>query len=64
ASTASSAKTTANVNMRKTPSTSSSKNIITLLKKGTALTLLGKDSGFYLVSVNGTQGYVSTKYVK
>ena len=64
ASTASSAKTTANVNMRKTPSTSSSKNIITLLKKGTALTLLGKDSGFYLVSVNGKQGYVSTKYIK
>ena len=54
--------TTANVNLRYGASTDTKP--ITTLNKGTKLTVLGKNGGFYLVVTgDGTQGYVSTSYV-
>lgn len=55
-------KTTASVNMRGGATTSS--GIIKTLAKGTKVTILGTNGSFYLVSTsNGTQGFVSKKYV-
>lgn len=57
------AHTTANVNLRAGASTSTA--VITTLSKGTKVTELGKNGSFYLVkSEDGTQGYVSSKYLK
>jgi len=54
--------TTASVNMRAGASTSTA--VITTLSKGTKLTALGKNNGFYLVKTSsGKQGYVSSKYL-
>lgn len=54
--------TTATVKMRAGASTSTS--VITNLKKGTKVTALGKNGGFYLVQTKGgTQGYVSGNYL-
>ena len=54
--------TTGNVNFRTGPSTSDKK--ITQLKRGTQITLYSLENGWYRASVNGTDGYVSAKYVK
>lgn len=55
-------KTTASVNMRGGATTSS--GIIKTLAKGTKVTVLGTNGNFYLVSTsNGTQGFVSKKYI-
>ena len=55
-------KTTAAVHMRGGATTSS--GIIKTLAKGTKVTVLGKNGNFYLVSTsNGTQGFVSKKYI-
>lgn len=54
--------TTADVNMRSGASTSTA--VITTLAKGTKLTAMGKNGGFYLVQTSGgTQGYVSSSYI-
>ncbi len=54
--------TTATVNLRAGASTDTS--VITTLSKGTKLTALGKNDGFYLVQTkDGTQGYVSSSYL-
>jgi mannosyl-glycoprotein endo-beta-N-acetylglucosaminidase len=54
--------TTANVNFRSGASTGTKS--MGVLKKGTKLTVLGKNDGFCLVErSDGTQGYVSLKYV-
>lgn len=55
-------KTTAAVNLRGGASTST--GIIKTLAKGTKVTILGTNGSFYLVSTSeGTQGFVSKKYV-
>ena len=55
--------TTARVNLRSGASTGT--KVIITLEKGTKVTALGKNDGFYLVKTkDGTQGYVSGKYVK
>lgn len=54
--------TTASVNLRSGASTGTA--VIRTLSKGTKVTALGKNNGFYLVQTsNGTQGYVSSKYL-
>ena len=54
--------TTASVNLRSGASTSTA--VITTLGKGTKLTAMGVNGSFYLVqTANGTQGYVSGKYL-
>ena len=54
--------TTASVNLRSGASTGT--KVITTLGRGTKLTVLGKNGGFYLVATgDGTQGYVSSSYV-
>ena len=54
--------TTASVNLRAGASTGTS--VIKTLSKGTKLTALGENDGFYLVSTSsGTQGYVSSSYL-
>ena len=54
--------TTANVNFRSGASTSTS--VMGVLSKGTKVTVLGENGGFYLVkNSKGTQGFVSKKYV-
>lgn len=56
--------TTGNVNMRSAPDTSSSKNILTKLKKGVTITIHSTSGGWHYVTADGKQGYVSAKYVK
>lgn len=58
------AKTTANVNLRKKASTSSA--IIKTVKKNTKLTIIEKtNSNWYRVKLSGgTKGYMSSKYLK
>ena len=54
--------TTASVNLRSGASTGTA--VITTLAKGTKLTAMGKNNGFYLVQTkSGTQGYVSGSYI-
>jgi len=54
--------TTAAVNLRSGASTGTS--VITTLAKGTKLTAMGTNNGFYLVQTSGgTQGYVSGSYL-
>ena len=54
--------TTAGVNLRSGASTNTA--VITTLAKGTKLTAMGTNGSFYLVqTANGTQGYVSGKYL-
>lgn len=56
-------KTTANVNMRKSASTSSS--IITTVKEGVSVDVLGKVSdSWYKIKYSGNTGYMSSKYLK
>lgn len=57
-----SAYTTASVNLRAGASTST--EVITVLSKGTKVSVLGVNDDFYLVQTgNGTQGYVSSQYI-
>ncbi len=53
--------TTASVNFRKGPGTSY--DSIKMLSKGTKLTVLALENGWYKVDVNGTTGYISKAYV-
>ncbi|KHD84337.1 mannosyl-glycoprotein endo-beta-N-acetylglucosamidase [Heyndrickxia ginsengihumi] len=53
--------TTADLNLRKSNSTSSS--VITVIPKGTAVTVYSETNGWARVTVNGNTGYVSTKYL-
>lgn len=54
--------TTAGVNFRSGASTSTT--VMSVLPKGTKVTVLGENDGFYLVkNSKGTQGFVSKKYV-
>lgn len=54
--------TTADVNFRSGASTSTT--VMSVLSKGTKVTVLGENGGFYLVkNSKGTQGFVSKKYV-
>ena len=54
--------TTANVNLRKSASTSSS--IITTIPKNTSIQVISKfNSGWYKVEYKGNTGYVSSKYI-
>ena len=55
-------KTTAEVNVRKSPSTDGS--VITTLPKGKSLTLKGYKGNWYAVTVSGKSGFVSADYVK
>lgn len=59
-----SAKTTANVNLRKKASTSST--VIKTVKKGTKITIIEKtNSNWYKVKLSGGKtGYMSSKYIK
>ncbi len=52
---------TANVNFRRSPSTSGKK--ITTLKKGTEVALYSLSDGWYQAEYNGTRGYLYAKYV-
>ncbi|MGE6464022.1 SH3 domain-containing protein [Alkalihalobacillus sp. NPDC078480] len=54
--------TTANLNVRSEPSTSS--NRLTLLPSGTKLTIISKKDGWYQVHANGIDGWVSAEFVK
>ncbi len=55
--------TTGSVRLRRGPGTNNA--IITTLSKGTELTLYGITSGWYSAKISsGTEGYVSSKYVK
>ncbi len=54
--------TTASSNFRKGPGTNY--DAIKVLAKGTKLTVLGLENGWYKVDVNGTTGYISKAYVK
>ncbi|WP_188390136.1 N-acetylglucosaminidase, partial [Priestia taiwanensis] len=53
--------TTSNLNMRDTNSTSG--KIITTLKPGTSVEIIGENSGWYQVKAAGQTGWVSAKYV-
>jgi len=53
--------TTANLNFRQGPSTSSRK--ITTLPKGTEVTLYSLDDGWYQAEYKGARGYLSAKYI-
>ncbi len=54
-------KTTASVNFRKGPGTNYSS--IKMLAKGTKVTVLGLEDGWYQVDVSGTTGYISKAYI-
>ena len=54
-------KTSGKVNFRKGPGTGYKS--MGMLAKGTELTLYSKDSGWYHVLANGTEGYISADYV-
>lgn len=56
-------KTTANVRLRSTRSTTGTSNIITVIPKGTTVTVTATYSGWYKVSYNGETGYVSSDYL-
>ena len=58
-----SGKTTANVRLRSSRSTSSSSNIILVIPSGRTVTILGESGGWYKVRYNGQTGYVSSDYV-
>ena len=49
------------VNFRTGPSTNY--KVIATLKKGTAVDIVGKASGWYKISYNGSTGYMSSSYV-
>ncbi|MCD8023858.1 MAG: SH3 domain-containing protein [Lachnospiraceae bacterium] len=53
--------TTSDVNVRSQPSTGSSVN--TTVASGTAVTVVGETDNWFVVSVNGTTGYISKAYV-
>lgn len=54
--------TTADLNLRKGPSTSYS--VITVMKKGTTVEVLNVSGGWAKVNYNNTTGYASTSYLK
>ena len=58
-----SGKTTANVRLRSSRSTSSSSNIILVIPSGRTVTILGESGGWYKVRYNGQTGYVSSDYI-
>ena len=58
-----SGKTTANVRLRSSRSTSSSSNIMLVIPSGRTVTILGESGGWYKVRYNGQTGYVSSDYV-
>ncbi|MDO5702303.1 MAG: SH3 domain-containing protein [Lachnospiraceae bacterium] len=60
---ASTKKTTANVRLRSSRSTSGTSNIITVIPKGTTVTVTGTYTGWYKVSYSGESGYVSSDYL-
>ena len=62
-SSGSSGKTTANVRLRSSRSTSSSGNIILVIPSGRTVTILGESGGWYKVRYNGQTGYVSSDYI-
>ncbi len=53
--------TTTDVNMRSGPSTSTDK--VGGLSGGTAVTVIGETANWFIVSVNGSQAYISKSYV-
>ncbi|MCD7716435.1 MAG: SH3 domain-containing protein [Lachnospiraceae bacterium] len=53
--------TTASVNVRSQPSTDSS--VASTASSGSAVTVIGETDNWYIVSVNGTTGYISKAYV-
>ncbi len=53
--------TTDRVNLRKEASTSA--KVAKVLNKNASLSVLGEESGFYLVNYNGTTGYIAMGYV-
>lgn len=55
-------KTTAEINVRKSPSTDGA--LITTLPKGKSLTLKGYKGNWYAITVGGKTGFVSADYVK
>ena len=61
-STAKNGKTTTRVNMRKSPSTSAS--VVDVVDKNDAVTILGENGSWYLISANGEVGYLSKSYVQ
>ena len=56
-------KTTANVRLRSSRSTSSSSNIILVIPSGRTVTILGESGSWYKVRYNGQTGYVSSDYI-
>ena len=62
-SSGSSGRTTANVRLRSSRSTSSSGNIILVIPSGRTVTILGESGGWYKVRYNGQTGYVSSDYI-
>ncbi len=52
------------VRMRSTPDLSTQNNIIANYDVGTQVTILGQTGDFYLVTMNGTMGYMHKDYVK
>ena len=58
-----SGRTTANVRLRSSRSTSSSSNIILVIPKGRTVTILSESGSWYKVRYNGQTGYVSSDYV-
>ena len=56
-------KSTANVNIRTTPDTSVSTNILGVLKTGTKIEIVGEDGNFYKVKYKGQYAYVSKLYL-
>ncbi|MFY3791592.1 S-layer homology domain-containing protein [Ureibacillus sp. MALMAid1270] len=56
--------TTSGVNFRTYPKTGIDSNIISKLEKGTKISVLGSNGGWYKVRVNGTEGWVSFEYVE
>ena len=62
-SSGSTGKTTANVRLRSSRSTSSSSNIILVIPSGRTVTILGESGGWYKVRYNGQTGYASSDYI-
>ena len=56
-------KTTANVRLRSSRSTTSSSNIILVIPSGRTVTILGESGCWYKVRYNGQTGYVSSDYI-
>lgn len=55
--------TTTDVNMRTQPGTGSDSNIVSSLDGGTAVAVIGETDNWFVVSVNGSTGYISKSYI-